>query len=159
MTDLEPPNGQGDMPPEGDDPFHTIVVLLYRALHEYLGRRPSTGAQSTSTVLPIPLKPDLPRVLKNVGEIIHELLQTKKDDGLSMRYIQTLRSHLLRFAASFNKEITSITTSEIEKWLRGQEFGPRARNNMRGSVLTLFLFARSKEHLPKATPPQASELP
>jgi integrase len=96
---------------------------------------------------------------KTVREIVEELLAAKKRDGLSLRYIQSLRGHLKNgFAQSFHTKIGSITASMIEEWLAGlsQEsdgknvpLGPRARNNIRNSVVTLFQFARARGHLPK----------
>jgi integrase len=77
---------------------------------------------------------------------------------LSERYIETLRSHLLRFAAVFHNPIVVIKTAEIERWLREQKVGGRARNNIRGSVVTLFHFARKQGDLPKGSPTEADDV-
>lgn len=95
---------------------------------------------------------------KGVRDIVEELIQAKRDDGLSVRYIQTLRSHLGRFAAAFKQGITVITAPEIERWLRELNMGARARNNIRGSVLTLFHFARKQGYLPKGKATEADEV-
>jgi integrase len=96
---------------------------------------------------------------KPVQEVVDELLAAKKRDGLSLRYRQSLRSHLKNgFAQAFHTNIGSITASMIEEWLAGlsQEIdgktvplGPRARNNRRMSIVTLFQFARVRGYLPK----------
>jgi integrase len=96
--------------------------------------------------------------LADVAQIVDELLQGKGEDGLSSRYIETLRSHLGRFATSFEQEITSIKTAQIEQWLRAQDIGLRARNNIRASVVTLFHFARSRGYLPKGVPTEADDV-
>src|SRR6476619_1772191 len=38
---------------------------------------------------------------KQTTEIVAELLESKQADGLSRRYIETLRSHLVRFESAF----------------------------------------------------------
>jgi integrase len=86
---------------------------------------------------------------RSVGDIVSELLAVKKRDGLSMRYLQTLRSHLNRFAASFVTNIGSVTAKLIDDWLTRQNLGPRARNNIRMSIVTLFHFAQARNYLPK----------
>ncbi len=96
--------------------------------------------------------------LKTIAELVDELLAVKRDDGLSERYLQTLRSHLKRFGNAFDGEIGSVTCREIESWLRKLRVGPRARNNMRGSIVTLFHFARKQGYLPKGQPTEAEEL-
>jgi integrase len=92
---------------------------------------------------------------KSVAEIVAALLAAKTRDGLSARYIQTLRSHLNRFAAAFQTRIGSVTTKMIDDWLAQQSIGPRARNNMRMSAVTLFRFARAQNYLPKGQPTEA----
>src|SRR5262249_33460662 len=87
---------------------------------------------------------------KPVQEVVDELLASKKHDGLSLRYIQSLRGHLKNgFAQAFHTNIGSITASMIEAWLAGLSVGPRARNNIRNSIATLFQYARSHGYLPK----------
>jgi integrase len=83
---------------------------------------------------------------RSVVEIVEDLLLAKKADGLSARYIETLRAHLRRFASSFKVEIQTIKA------------GPRARNNMRASIVTLFHFARKHNDLPKAQATEADDV-
>ena len=92
---------------------------------------------------------------KPVAEIVTELLEDKKQNGSSIRYIQSLRSHLTRFAAAFRCNISSITAKLIEQWLVGLKVGPRARNNNRMSVVTLFHYARKHGYLPEDEPTKA----
>jgi integrase len=86
---------------------------------------------------------------KKVDEIVTELLEDKKQNGASVRYIQSLRSHLTRFAAAFRCNIGSVTAKLIEQYLIRLKVGPRARNNNRMSVVTLFHYARKHGYLPK----------
>jgi integrase len=97
-------------------------------------------------------------VQKSVAEIVEEILAAKKNDGLSNRYIETLRNHLERFRNAFQTNIGSITAAMIEDWLLAQKVGARTRNNLRTSLLTLFRFARSRGHLPKGQPTEVDDV-
>jgi integrase len=86
---------------------------------------------------------------KLVPEIVAELLEDKKQNGASVRYLQSLRNHLNRFAGAFRCNIGSITAKLIEQWLVGLKVGPRSRNNNRMSVVSLFHYARKHGYLPR----------
>jgi integrase len=86
---------------------------------------------------------------KPVAGVVADLLENKKQNGASARYLKTLRSHLKRFARAFQTNIGSVTTSLIEQWLSSLKVGPRARNNNRASVITLFHYAQKNGYLPK----------
>jgi integrase len=97
-------------------------------------------------------------VEKRVGEIVDELLKAKEDAGLSKRYIETLRSHLLRFATSFQTNIGSINTGAIARWLDGLKVGPRSYNNIRQVIVTFFNFARRRGYLAKGETTEAADV-
>ena len=97
-------------------------------------------------------------VERRMGDIVDELLAAKKQAGLSDRYIQTLRTYLLRFANSFQTNIGSINTGAIVRWLDSLKIGRRSRNNVRQAVVTLFNFARRRGYLPKGEPTEAADV-
>jgi integrase len=97
-------------------------------------------------------------VEKRVGEIVDELLTAKENAGLSRRYIETLRTYLLRFAASFQTNIGSINTGAITCWLDGLKVGPRSYNNVRQGIVTLFNFARRRGYLVKGETTEAADV-
>jgi integrase len=97
-------------------------------------------------------------VEKRVGEIVDELLKAKENAGLSKRYIETLRTYLLRFAASFQTNIGSINTGAITRWLDSLKVGPRSYNNVRQGVVTLFNFARRRGYLAKGETTEAADV-
>ena len=43
---------------------------------------------------------------------------------------------------------SGVTANMIEEWLTGLSVGPRARNNIRMSIVTLFQYARAHGYLP-----------
>ena len=140
----------------GLDPYYAIAVSLRRIVEECLDARQHAIRQQLKSS-PAQILPFLPG--KKTTEIIRELLQAKRDDGLSVRYIETLHSHLRRFAARFDANIGEITTGQIDGWLRSLELGARARNNIRGSIVLLFGFARKHGYLPKGQPTEAADAP
>ena len=110
---------------------------------------PSEGRESfASTILPD----------RKISELVEELLFAKQADGLSRRYIETLRSHLHRFARVFGRPIQAVTASDIEEWLRGLEIKARARNNIRASIVTLFRFGRKHNYLLRGVVTEADQV-
>ena len=97
-------------------------------------------------------------VEKRVEEIVDELLKAKENAGLSKRYIETLRTYLLRFAASFQTHIGSINTGAITRWLDSLKVGPRSYNNVRQGIVTLFNFARRRGYLAKGETTEAADV-
>jgi integrase len=97
-------------------------------------------------------------VEKRVEEIVDELLKAKENAGLSKRYIETLRTYLLRFAASFQTNIGSINTGAITRWLDSLKVGPRSYNNVRQGIVTLFNFARRRGYLAKGETTEAADV-
>jgi integrase len=138
--------------------LRSIANLLHRAIEEYAAARLQRVDSITDRMFANEVKRHDQSDCRGVGDIVHELLAEKEADGLSERYIQTIRSHLLRFAASFQDSIQSITAPEMEKWLRTQSIGPRARNNIRSSLVCLFNFARKQGYLAKGEPTEADEV-
>jgi integrase len=58
---------------------------------------------------------------------------------MSERYIQDLRSRLPRFSRKFDGQmVATITSTEIDNWLRSLEVGPTTRNNFRRTLVMLF---------------------
>ncbi len=97
-------------------------------------------------------------VEKRVGDVVDELLAAKQNAGLSDRYVETLRTYLLRFANSFQTNIGSINTGAIVRWLDSLKVGPRSRNNVRQAIVTLFNFARQRGYLPKGETTEAADV-
>ena len=106
-------------------------VPLARAVDFYLQRHP------------VGMKP------RTVPEVVAELIEAKKHDGLSVEYLRQLRMALESFAKQFPGPIGEVRGAAMDEWLRGLGWAPRTRNNMRSSVQTLFNFATARKHLPK----------
>jgi integrase len=95
---------------------------------------------------------------KRVREVVDECLARKEADGKSKRYIDTLKSYLIRFASSFQTNIGSVTTAMIMHWLDSLKLSPRSRNNAREAIVSLFHFARRHYYLPKGQATEADDV-
>lgn len=135
-----------------------LGIPLHSAVEEYVAARSHLDGESLLSAAKEHARRRRHVTDKRVPEIVEELLAAKQRDGLSVRYVQTLRSHLNRFALGFRTNIGSIAARFIEEWLVGQKIGSRARNNIRMSIITLFHFARSRGYLPKGQPTEAEEV-
>jgi len=81
--------------------------------------------------------------------VIKDLLEAKRQDGVSQAYLKHLRYDVEKFGKAFQCPIGSVTGDQIDKWLRELGVAPRTRNNLRNSVQTLFNFAKARRYLPK----------
>jgi integrase len=68
---------------------------------------------------------------------------------MSERYLQSLRHYLGSFARAFRCSIVSVTGVEIDVWLRSLGVSNRTRNNLRGSIQTLFNYAKARKCIPR----------
>jgi integrase len=126
-----------------------LGVPLHSAVEEYVAAYSHLRGESILSAVKTHAGRQRNVIEKPAGKIVDELLAAKKRDGLSLRYIQSLRSHLTRFGKAFRVNIGSVTARLIEEWLAAQNVGPRARNNLRQSVVTLFQYARRHGYLPR----------
>jgi integrase len=75
-------------------------------------------------------------------ELVRELLKAKKADGAGERHLRDLKSRLAVFAEKFNgRMVATITSREIDDWLRSLPFRALTRNHYRAKVVLAFNFA------------------
>ncbi len=84
-------------------------------------------------------------------QLVDEMINAKKADGMSRRYITDLKNRLHHFAVAFDgKSVANITTTEIDQWLRGltnlkgKSVAPTTRNNFRRILTVAFNFAANR---------------
>lgn len=106
---------------------------------------------------------DLPS--RTVSKVYEEMLESKKAEGLSERYLEDLRARGAKFAADFQVEIATVTGMQIKAWLQGlkrmvakdkqgdstevEPISNRTRNNFRVAIQTLFAYAKAQKYLPR----------
>jgi integrase len=135
-----------------------LGVPLHVAVAEYVEAKRHAGAGLIAAAKEYGRRNQIEAVRKSVADVVEEFLEAKEQDGMSLRYRQTLRSHLRRFGEHLQMNIGTVTCAQIEEWLRRRKLKPRNRNNIRLSVITLFRWARARGYLPKHSPTEADHV-
>jgi len=82
-----------------------------------------------------------------LGDLIEELIQSKRKDGASHVYLQDLHYRLGNFARDFApRPVASITGAEIDDWLRGLDLSPQSRTNYRRVLGLTFAYAVTRAY-------------
>jgi integrase len=75
-------------------------------------------------------------------QLVEKLLQAKETDGIGERHLRDIRIRLGKFADRFNgRMVATITSKEIDDWLRSLPFSPLTRNHYRQLTVLAFNFA------------------
>jgi integrase len=75
-------------------------------------------------------------------QLVKELVAAKEHDGASARHVSDLRSRLNIFAEKFDGQpVATITSAEIDDWLRSLKVSPVTRNHYRRLIVLAFNFA------------------
>jgi len=83
-----------------------------------------------------------------VSKLLELFLETKKQDGISHKYLADLRSKLGRFVAAFPEKLAcDLTTAELEVWIRGLNIGAVSRESYRRNIGVMLEFGRRRKLL------------
>jgi integrase len=75
-------------------------------------------------------------------QLVKELLAAKKAAGVGERHLRDIRIRLGKFAEKFDGQmVATITSKDIDDWLRSLPFSPLTRNHYRALVVLAFNFA------------------
>jgi integrase len=140
------------------DALRPLKIPLHVAIGEYVEARRHAGAGLIAAAKEYARRHQTESVRVSISETVKEMLAAKKQDGMSVRYLQSLRSHLNRFSGHFQMNVSTVTAAHIEDWLRKIKCGPRTRNNIRLSIVTLFNFAKARGYLPKTFSTEADHV-
>jgi integrase len=88
---------------------------------------------------------------KRVADVVTELVNGLRKDGRSESHVAEMERVLQKFADTFQTNIGSITTADINAYLRGLKTSPASRNIYRRKIVTLFNYARRVGYLPDKT--------
>jgi integrase len=81
------------------------------------------------------------------AQLVSELVTAKERDGASARHVSDLRSRLNAFAQKFDGQpVATITSAEIDDWLRSLPVSPVTRNHYRRLVILAFNFAIGRKY-------------
>jgi integrase len=77
-----------------------------------------------------------------VAQLAKEVLEAKRKDGLSAKYIGMLRLYLKRFCHDFGERpLAGIGPEELDNWLRSLPGSPKTRADYRANIGVLFSYA------------------
>jgi len=80
-----------------------------------------------------------------VSKTMENFLKAKEADGLSSRYLKDLKNRLKQFSKKFGaRNMASITTTEVEDWLRSMPGGAVNRNNYKRNIGVFFSYAEKR---------------
>jgi integrase len=128
-----------------------LGIPLVTAIEEYVECRRELGAiPMLSAIQEFKRRSGGVEFDVKVARVVEELLESKRQDGVSERYYLQLQSNLNRFAAAFDIPILEIRSNQIDDWLRSQGVAPRTRNALLATVRVLFSFAKKRSYLPKS---------
>jgi integrase len=88
-------------------------------------------------------------------EAVQEFLDDLKAKERSYRHWSDCHARLGKAAKAFKGQILAVTATDLERWLDSIKVKGRNRNNYRGSLTTLFSFARKRGYLPRNTQTEA----
>jgi len=141
---------------------HGLTPVL--ALDEWSRARELLGDRGLLDVLRSGLDA-VSRPQKLFRDVVEMFLDAKRLEGVSSIYLAELTEDLTSFAKTYGERpIAGIGTEDIGGWLasrmfRGKLIGARRRNNLRGTLVTLFKFAQSRHPAPLLPPgPTAPQL-
>src|SRR5262249_17009667 len=82
---------------------------------------------------------DIRRCKITVAQLADEVVDAKRKDGRSAKYVNDLRLKLRRFCRDFgDRPIAAVGVGEIDKWLRDLDCLPKSRAQYRANVGVLF---------------------
>ena len=82
-----------------------------------------------------------------VSELSTQMQAAKKADGASTSHLHDLKCRLKRLCTDFGEEnVATISTRQIDEWLRGLNLAPQGRNNYRSAIRSMFNFAIKRSY-------------
>ncbi len=127
-----------------------LGVSLAVAVQEYIAARQRIGGRPLLEAADFYSKHgnvDLPK--RALAEVVQEMLDAKKADGMTDRYRTHLAYALAPACDVLTKSVSELTTAEIDDYLRSLTFSTRSRHNVRAALVTAFAFAKSRGYLPR----------
>jgi integrase len=125
------------------------VGLSQRAMSEVIAARNKLAEYSKTLTDAVEFYVDhLGRVRRckiTVAQLADEVLEAKRKDGRSAKYISMLKLYFKRFCQDFgNRLIADITVEEVDTWLRDLPGSPKTRADYRANIGVLFSSAAQR---------------
>jgi len=98
----------------------------------------------------------LPTML--VKQVADEMVESLTTGGASTAYISQLGKLLPRITTAFRCPISSVTTADLQSFIDKINLSLRSKENYRGTVATLWNFAKRRAYLPRDKSTEADHL-
>src|SRR5262249_37847894 len=101
---------------------------------------------------------DIRRCKITVAQLADEVVDAKRKDGRSAKYVNDLRLKLRRFCRDFgDRPIAAVGVGEIDKWLRDLDCLPKSRAQYRANIGVLFSHAERLEMIDRNPVPRTAK--
>jgi len=122
------------------------IALPQQELSDFITARKKLAEYGETIVDALKFRVDhLERVRRckiTVAELAVEVVEAKRKDGRSAKYVNDLRLKLKRFCQDFgDRPIAAVGVGEIDKWLRDLDCQPKSRAQYRANIGVLFSHA------------------
>lgn len=92
---------------------------------------------------------NMDRPVKTCSDVFSAFLAEKLQQGLSSIYIRELTNDLTSFCEDYGTtSIARVTAEDVQAWLIARKTGTRRRNNLRATLVSMFVYAQEKKWLP-----------
>jgi site-specific recombinase XerD len=84
-----------------------------------------------------------PTAGKPVPEAVKDFVESRRQDGASVRYVEDLEFRLGKFAEDCTRATNNVTSLDVQQWLNGLKLGKQSRLNYKRVLRTFFEYCRT----------------
>ncbi len=124
-------------------------VTLAAAIDEWASARRAAGEIAISDAVRFyqANRKDL-LITRTLAQVAEEFIESRRAGGNSEIHVRNCRDYLGRFTGQMKGNIADVTTADINRFLQKQEtLGPVSRNSLRGTIVSMFRFAKRQGYL------------
>jgi len=128
-------------------PLHVCAELFAQAHTKLGGRSVLEAAEFFTAYHPTDV------VIKSLAELIEDFAERRKAMSVHADYIADIRRQLGRLsAANPGRSLSQLRTTDVDRWLGGQDWHPITKNNVRKILITFGNWAKANRYLPANRP-------
>lgn len=87
-------------------------------------------------------------IQRTLAQVAEEFIESRRANGSSEIHVRNCRDYLGRLTGQMRAHIADVTTAELNKFIRSQKtLGPVSRNSLRGTIVSMFRFAKRQNYL------------
>jgi integrase len=124
-------------------------VTLAAAIDEWASARKAVGEIPISDAVRFyqANRKDL-LIRRTLAQVAEEFIESRRANGSSEIHVRNCRDYLGRLTGQVKADIADVTTADLNGFLRNQKtLGPVSRNSLRGTIVSMFRFAKRQGYL------------